>query len=151
MANIFERILLLKRTPVFGAVATDDLRIVAPELIEEAFFTGERVFDIHTPSDRLYLIEQGRIGICIQPDPRSREFITVLGPGECFGEMGLFDDLPRSATAHVLENARLLALDKDKLLGILAAYPALGLGVLRSLSQRLRATNQRLSPLPEKP
>jgi CRP-like cAMP-binding protein len=150
MADIFDRILLLKRTPVFGAVATDDLRIVAPELIEEAFFTGERVFDINTPSDRLYLIEQGRIGICIQPDPSRREYIAILGPGECFGEMGLFDDLPRSATAHVIENARLLALDKDKLLGILEAYPALSLGLLRSLSQRLRATTQRLSPPPEK-
>jgi CRP-like cAMP-binding protein len=150
MADIFERILLLKRTPVFGAAATDDLRIVAPELVEEAFFAGERVFDINTPSDRLYLIEQGKVGICIQPDPRSREFIAVLGPGECFGEMGLFDDLPRSATAHVIEKARLLALDKDKLLGILEAYPALSLGVLRSLSQRLRATNQRLSSTPEK-
>jgi CRP-like cAMP-binding protein len=150
MADIFERILLLKRTPVFGAVATDDLRVVAPELIEEAFFAGERVFDINSPSDRFYLIQQGKIGICIQPDPHSREFITVLGPGECFGEMGLFDDLPRSATAYVIENSRLLALDKDKLLGILQAYPALGLGLLRSLSRRLRATSLRLSPPPEK-
>jgi CRP-like cAMP-binding protein len=150
MADIFERILLLKRTPVFGAVASDDLRVVAPELVEEAFFAGERVFDINTPSDRFYLIEHGKIGICLQPDPRSREFIVVLGPGECFGEMGLFDDLPRSATAHVIENARLLALDKDKLLGILQAYPALGLGLLRSLSRRLRATSQRLTPPPEK-
>jgi CRP-like cAMP-binding protein len=145
MSDLFERILLLKRTPVFSAVTTDDLRLVAQELSEEAFFAGERVFDINDPSDRLYLIERGRVGISLHADPNVQEFIATLGPRECFGEMGLFDDAPRSATAHVLEDARLLALDKGKLLGILQAYPALGLGVIRSLSERLRATNKRVS------
>jgi CRP-like cAMP-binding protein len=145
MTELFERILLLKNTPVFSAVTTEDLRLVAQELSEEAFFAGERVFDINDPSDRLYLIRSGRIGISLHDDPTVQEFIAILGPRECFGEMGLFDDKPRSATGHVLEDARLLALDKGKLLGILQVYPALGLGVIRSLSERLRATNKRLS------
>lgn len=145
MTELFERILLLKNTPVFSAVTTEDLRLVAQELTEEAFFAGERVFDINDPSDRLYLIRRGRIGISLHADPTAQEFIATLGPRECFGEMGLFDDKPRSATAHVLEDARLLALDKGKLLGILQVYPALGLGVIRSLSERLRATNKRVS------
>ncbi|UCH53213.1 MAG: cyclic nucleotide-binding domain-containing protein [Pseudomonadota bacterium] len=145
MADLFERILLLKRTPVFSAVMTGDLRLVAQELTEEAFFAGERVFDINDPSDRLYLITDGRIGISLHADPAVKDFIATLGPRECFGEMGLFDDQLRSATAHVLEDTRLLALDKGKLLGILQAYPALGLGVIRSLSERLRATNKKVS------
>lgn len=145
MTELFERILLLKNTPVFSAVMTEDLRLVAQELSEEAFFTGERVFDINDPSDRLYLIRSGRIGISLNADPTVQEFIATLGPRECFGEMGLFDDKPRSASAHVLEDARLLALDKGKLLGMLAVYPALGVGVIRSLSERLRTTNKRVS------
>lgn len=145
MADLFERVLLLKRTPVFGAVATEDLRLLAPELIEEAYFPGDRVFEINTPADRFYLIQEGRIGICLNPDAAPDEFVAVLGPGECFGEMGLFDEQPRSASAEVIEDARLLALEKDKLLGILQAYPALGLGIIRSLSERLRVSNQRFT------
>jgi CRP-like cAMP-binding protein len=145
MADLFERVLLLKRTPVFSAVATEDLRLLAPELIEEAFFAGDCVFEINTPSDRFYLIQEGRIGISLNAGGGRNDYIAVLGPGECFGEMGLFDEQPRSATADVIDDARLLALEKDKLLGILQNYPALGLGIIRSLSERLRVSNQRLA------
>lgn len=144
MSDIFERILLLKHSPVFGRVATEDLRVVARELEEEAYFAGERVFDIEEEGDHVYFIETGRIGISIQPDPARREFVAELGPGECFGEMNLFDNLPRSATAHVLEDSKILSLDKAKLHGLLMRYPALALGLLRGLSMRLRQANRRV-------
>ncbi len=143
MADVFERLMLLKRTPVFSAVSTDDLRLLTQELTEEDFEAGERVFDIHDPSDRLYLIISGRIGISLFTDPSRREYLAELGPHECFGEMGLFDNKPRSATAHVIEDAQLLALDKGKLLGIIQHHPELALGVIRSLNQRLRQANVR--------
>ena len=144
MPDLFDQILLLKKSQLFSEVATEDLRIVAQELEEDPYFKGERVFDIGDPSDKMYMIERGRVGISIKEDPRIREFIAELGPSECFGEMGMFDDQPRSATAHVIEDATLLMLDKLKLKALLINYPELGLGILRSLSLRLRETNLRL-------
>jgi len=144
MADLYTRILMLSKAPVFASVNTEDLRVLARELEEEACFTGERVFDINEPSDRVYVIETGEIGISINPDPKVREFIATLGPNECFGEMGLFDDKPRSATAHVLEDSTLLALDKAKLRALILRYPEMALGMLRSLSLRLREANRKL-------
>ncbi len=144
MADLYTRILMLSKAPVFASVNTEDLRVLARELEEEACFTGERVFDINEPSDRVYVIETGKIGISISPDPKVREFIATLGPNECFGEMGLFDDKPRSATAHVLEDSTLLALDKAKLRALILRYPEMALGMLRSLSLRLREANRKL-------
>ena len=144
MADLYTRILMLSKAPVFTGVHTEDLRILARELEEEACFAGERVFDINEPSDRVYLIESGKIGISINPDPKAKEFIATLGPNDCFGEMGMFDDNPRSATAHVLEDSILLALDKTKLRALTLRYPEIALGMLRSLSLRLRETNRRL-------
>jgi CRP-like cAMP-binding protein len=143
MSDLYERILMLKATPIFAGVATDDLRVVAHELEEEPCFAGERIFDIHEPSDRAYVIQAGKIGISIQADPKAAEFIATLGPGECFGEMSIFDDLPRSATAHVIEDGLLLALDKAKLRALVLRYPELALGLLRGLSLRLREANRR--------
>lgn len=121
----------------------EDLRVVAGELEEEACFRGERVFDINDPSDRAYIIERGRVGISIDPDPTAKTFVAELGPTECFGEMGLFDNKPRSATVHVLEDGELLALNKAKLHALVINYPELALGILRSLSLRLREANLR--------
>lgn len=144
MADLYTRILMLSRAPVFAGVNTEDLRVLARELEEEACFAGERVFDINEPSDRVYIIESGSIGISINPDPKVREYIVTLGPNECFGEMGLFDDKPRSATAHVLEDSMLLALDKAKLRALILRYPEVALGMLRGLSLRLREANRKL-------
>lgn len=143
VADLFTRILMLSRAPVFMGVNTEDLRVLARELEEEACFAGERVFDINEPSDRVYIIETGKIGISLHPDPKVKQFITSLGPNECFGEMGMFDDKPRSATAHVLEDTTLLALDKAKLRALILRYPEISLGMLRNLSLRLREANRR--------
>ena len=144
MSDLFDRILLLKKSGLFSEVATEDLRVVAQELDEEVRFKGERVFDIGDPSDKLFIIEQGRIGISIRENPREREYIAEMGAGECFGEMGMLDDQPRSATVHVIEDVTLLALDKLKLKALLTSYPELGLGIMRSLSLRLREANLKL-------
>lgn len=144
MDRFFERLLLLKKTSIFAGVASEDLRVVVAELQEEALTVGERVFDIGDPSDRMYLVESGKIGISLNADPTRAEFVTVLDTGGCFGEMGLFDDLPRSATAHVIEDAVLLTVERDKLRSLIIGYPQLGLGLMRGLSQRLRNVSQLL-------
>jgi CRP/FNR family cyclic AMP-dependent transcriptional regulator len=144
MADFFERILILKSTSIFSEVNTDDLRVVVEEMQEEAYFPGEHVFEINDPSDRMYIVLTGKIGISIHRDPRVRDFVTELGPGECFGEMGPIDGSPRSGTAHVLDDSLLLYLDKLKLHGLIASYPELSLGLLRGMSMRVRQTSAKL-------
>lgn len=144
MADFFDRILILKSTSIFSEVNTDDLRVVVEEMHEEAYFHGEHVFEINDPSDRMYIVLTGKIGISIHRDPRVKDFVTEVGPGECFGEMGPLDGSPRSGTAHVIEDALLLYLDKLKLHGLIASYPELALGLLRGMSMRVRQTSAKL-------
>lgn len=145
MADIFEKVYLLKRAPAFAGVNTEDLRVLAQELREESCHAGERLFDLNDPPDNVYIISQGSIGISIEEDPASRNFVAVLGPGECFGEMSVLDGLPRSATAHVLEDTVLYALAEAKLRGLIVQYPELALGLLRSMSRRLREVTRRIT------
>ena len=142
MSDLFERILLLKQSPVFSEVSTEDLRVVAKTLEEESYFSGDRIFDINEFGDHMYVMQSGKVGISLSNDPDSREFVAELGPGECFGEMNLLDELPRSATAHVLEDAVVLSLEKSRLRGLIINYPELSLGMVKGLSQRLRSAIQ---------
>ncbi|MDH5424700.1 MAG: cyclic nucleotide-binding domain-containing protein [Gammaproteobacteria bacterium] len=140
MTDIFERILLLKRSSVFSKIQTEDLQIVAQSLELASYSKGDRIFDIDDDGDLMYIIQQGCIGISTHNDPTIREFIVTLKAGDCFGEMNLLDELPRSATAHVIEDAALLCLHKEKLHGLIVNYPELSLGILKSLSIKLRET-----------
>jgi CRP-like cAMP-binding protein len=143
VADLFERILLLKESSVFSKVSTDDLRYVAQALEEDVFFAGERVFDIGDQGDHLYIITEGKIGISIDPDPTRKEYVAFIGPGEAFGEMNLVDDLPRSATAHVIEDTRALVLEKSRLRGLLLSYPEISVGMMRALSLKVREGHAR--------
>ncbi|MDH5379038.1 MAG: cyclic nucleotide-binding domain-containing protein [Gammaproteobacteria bacterium] len=142
--NIFDRILLLKHSQVFSDVSNESLRNVAQHLLEETYKKGERVFDINEHGEYMYFIAKGKIGISIDPDPSVAKFVAELDEGQCFGEMGILDDTPRSATAHVVEESVLLVLEKTRLLSLISSHPELALGMLRSLSARLRETNQKM-------
>jgi CRP/FNR family cyclic AMP-dependent transcriptional regulator len=144
MADLFDRLMLLKKSPVFSMVATDDLRMVAQALERQEYFRGDRVFEINQQGDYLYLLVSGKVGITIEQDPSSSNYIATLGPGDSFGEMNLLDDLPRSATAQVLEDSTILALEKSRLKCLIQSYPDISIGMLRSLSLRIREANTRL-------
>ena len=139
-----ERVLLLKRVPFFALLRTDQLARIAPLLDPIGWTAGTRVFDKGDPGGEMYIIVTGRVGISLHDDPAAKDFVAEFGDGECFGEMGVLDDLPRSATAHVLAYTEALALGKEKLSGLLTAYPELGIGMLRALSRRLREANAAL-------
>ena len=143
MSDLFERILLLKNAPAFNQVKTEDLKVVAQSLEEETYFAGERVFDIDENGDCMYILLKGKIGISLEKNSlkNNPKYVAELGAGECFGEMNLLDDLPRSASAHVLEDSTLLSLEKSRLRGLIINYPELSLGILKSLSLRLRQAN----------
>lgn len=145
MTDLFERIVLLKRAPMFSEVATDDLRHVAQAMEEQKYFAGERVFDINEQGDHMYVVLCGKVGVSIAERPDTRDdWIAVLGPGDYFGEMNLLDERPRSATVHVLEDSTLLVLEKARLRGLIMSYPELSLGMLKGFSLRLREAHRRV-------
>jgi CRP/FNR family cyclic AMP-dependent transcriptional regulator len=147
MPDLFDRLLLLKQSPIFSEVATDDLRLVARLLEEQAFFAGDLVFRVGEQGSHLYIVVSGKVGISLDEATPAGGYIATLGPGECFGEMNLLDDLPRSASACATEDTFLLTLEKTRLRGLLQNYPEIGIGMLRSLSLRVREANNRMLSL----
>ena len=136
MIDIYERVWLLKKSVMFSEVRTDDLLNIAQVLQEETYFKKDTIFNKNESGDHLYLIASGRIGISRE---NSFDKLTVtIGEGECFGEMNLLDGLPRSASAYVVEDATLLTLNKAQLHQLMNTYPEISIGMLKSLSLRLR-------------
>lgn len=142
MPDLYEKIRLLKQSDFFSGVSTDDLRFVAASLTEKVYFAGDIIFQLNDNGTEMYVIDTGKIGISLQAD--GGEFISTLSTGDCFGEMNLLDGLPRSATAVALEATTLLTLNKSTLHGLLLSYPEISLGILKTLSLRLREANKKI-------
>jgi len=140
MPDLFEKVLLLKKSDIFNEINTEDLRFVADVLEEEQYFSGDRIFEKNDRGEYMYLVVEGQVGIALEKNVN--EFVVTMSSGECFGEMNLLDDLPRSASAVVLQDATVLKLSKDRLRGLIMSYPELGMGMLKSLSMRLRETTK---------
>lgn len=150
MSDFFERILLLKNSNIFSEVNTEDLRHLANALEDEMYAKGDRVFDINERGDRMYIIQSGQVGISTDSNPRSQNFVITLGPGNTFGELNILDDLPRSATAHIIKDAQILSLEKGRLHQLILNYPEISFGILKSLSLRLRHTTNKMEEIKQK-
>lgn len=143
MGNIYDRIKLLKQSPLFSEVSVEDLKEVAAALEDEHLLRGDRVFIKGEYGEEMYIIETGRVGIAIEDEGEQPSFVAELGPGECFGEMHLLDSQPRSATVHVIDDCRLLTLGKAKLRTLVTAFPQISFGIMKALSLRLREANRK--------
>ena len=141
MPDLFEKIILLKNSDIFNEINTDDIRLIADVLEQEDYLTGDVIFEKNDQGDYMYFIVEGEIGISVNNKNPQNDFMAKLGISECFGEMNLLDELPRSATAIVLKDAKVLKLSKLKLRGLIMSYPELGMGMLKALSLKLRKTN----------
>jgi len=150
MSDYFKKIQLLKDSELFQEVCVDELAVVADAFVSEHYCAGDRVFDIKQQGNCMYMIHSGKIGISTHENPNIKDFVTTLGAGKYFGEMTIIDDLPRSATAHVIEDSQLFYIEKTKLRTLITQYPDLSIGMLKSLSLRIRQSNTLLNIPTEK-
>jgi uncharacterized membrane protein len=93
----------------------------------------------------MYIVESGDINIHLPGDASRRISLKDIARGEYFGELALFDEMPRSASALATTDTVLLELQRDTLEGYLERRPKVAMAILRTMSERLRETNTMLS------
>ena len=110
----FER--LLSASPFFGRLEPDTRRAVAGLCVTHSLARGETLFLKDDPADAFYAIRRGEIRITAGTGAGRRMTLNVLGPGDIFGEIALFDGRPRSADAVAAEPAELFAVRRRDML-----------------------------------
>jgi len=133
---------LLAGVPLFADLAPEELQSLGRRARRQAFQSDETIFYQGDPGHSLYCIASGIVRIVL-PSVEGREAVLVLlGPGEFFGELSLFDGQPRSASAVSLGPSEAVILRRDDFLSFLQEHPRASLTVLAVLSSRLRRTNE---------
>ena len=136
---------LLRSIPLFEGLEEDDLVALSAALEPRSFRAGTMIFAQGDVGSAMYIIESGDVNIHLPGEKSHRISLKDIARGEYFGELSLFDDLPRSASALATSNAVLLELQRETLENYLDRRPRAAMAILRTMGQRLRETNTMLS------
>ncbi|MFN7972022.1 MAG: cytochrome P450 [Acidobacteriota bacterium] len=97
-------------TERLGQLDAGDRAAVMKDLHEETFAAGTTVFRQGDAADRIYLVRRGEAEVVVEERGGEPRVVARLGAGELFGEMGLLQGIPRTATVRVGGEAELAAL-----------------------------------------
>ena len=136
---------LLSRIPMFEGLGEEDRRVLADSLVERRFTAGPIIMNQGDEGSSMFIVADGHVNIHLPGEASRRISLKDVSSGEYFGEIALFDDKPRSASALATTNAVLLELDRTVLSRYLEKRPQAAMLLLRTLATRLRETNEMLS------
>ena len=138
---------LLRTVPIFADVGEADLEKLATLATRKRYPKDGVVFFENEAGDTLFMIAEGRVKVTILGDDGREIILSVLGPGEFFGDMALLDNEPRSATTIAAEDSELLSLSRADFQGVLDHNPGIMSSLIKVLTSRLRHANHQISTL----
>jgi CRP/FNR family transcriptional regulator len=138
---------VLRRAPLFDGLDDESARALRREMSDVKLSRGEHLFLEGQDGDRLYVVLDGKIKLTRAAADGRENLWSVLGPGEMFGELSLFDPRPRTSTASAVTDATVAALAHDTLRAWLPGRPDVSLHMLQALARRLRRANDVVADL----
>jgi HEAT repeat protein len=130
---LVERVIFLRKVPLFEALPPQELEPIAAVAQEEDFSEGELLAVRGEPGDTLYVIIDGQVQV-VGADERE---LAVRGPGDFIGEMAVISSKPRAASLLATSDVRVLELHKPAFEAILRERPETALAMMRILCDLL--------------
>ena len=138
---------VLRSAPLFRELDDEAAAALRASMVESHLARGEVRSGEGDEGDRVYVVIRGKVKLGrTSPDGREN-LLALLGPGQMFGELSLFDPGPRSATASAVIETTLFGLGHADLLPWLTGRPEVARGLLLQFAQRLRRSNDTLADL----
>ena len=138
---------VVRRAPLFTALDDAAAASLRASMDTVKIAKGSILFKEGDDGEHLYVIIEGKLKLGTSSGDGRENLLSILGPGEMFGELSLFDPGPRTSTATAVTDARLLSLSHEKVIPWLKQNPEVSLQLLTRLSQRLRRTNEAVGDL----
>ncbi len=138
---------LLRTVPIFAELSDDDVASLARLTARKRYPKDTVVFFENEEGDTFFMILEGRIKVTILGDDGREIILSVLSPGDFFGEMALLDNEPRSATAIAVEETELLSLQRTDFQSALQDNRSIVGALMKVLTTRLRRANHQISTL----
>jgi CRP/FNR family transcriptional regulator, cyclic AMP receptor protein len=138
---------VLKSVPLFASFPDEQLRMLVTVVTRRSAPRGSVIMAAGDQIDSLYIVISGRLKVMMSDAEGKEVILSLIGPGEFFGEMGLIDDSPRSASVVAIEPCELIAITKREFNKCLAENFEMAMGVMRGLVRRLREADRKIGSL----
>ena len=133
LMNNFDKVTFLRGVKLFEQIPLESLRVIADVANEMNMIKGQIIFKDKDESDKFYCIVSGEVRI----EKRGKK-ISSLKENDYFGELGLLDNMPRSADVIAETDGVLLCIDKEEFMRILEDLPKIMIAVASQIIQYLR-------------
>jgi CRP-like cAMP-binding protein len=136
----------LANMPLFEGLPDDALTVIANLCHEESFAPGTAICGEGFVADRVYLLQEGTVGLFVNPTSRPGPLnISLLkSPGQAFGWSAVVGSGHYTASAKAMTDVRVIAVDGRALVAYLEQNPVVGYEVMKRVAQvvsyRLRTT-----------
>ena len=133
----------LQRIQLFSLLSWAECDAVVKKLKRREMPPGNVIVREGQAGNSMYFITSGRVEVRKKDPNTGIEFLlSELGPGQCFGEMALLTEQPRSASVYAIESTTVGILEQAEFRELLMAHPKIGLSLTTILATRLQDANK---------
>ena len=119
---------VLRQAPLFSSLDDEAATALGNSMAETTLRRGDVLFHEGDSGDRLYIVTEGKVKLGRSSSDGRENLLAIMGPGQMFGELSLFDPGPRSATVTAVTDASFASLSHDDLLRWLEGRPQVATG-----------------------
>jgi CRP/FNR family transcriptional regulator len=138
---------LLASVPLFADLPPGVLRRIVDRCTWGSYQRRQVIHFPGDPADAVFVVRHGRIKISRLSEDGKEATLTLVGPGEPFGEECLLDATTRETIAEALEPAQILRIPREDPVPLIHAHPAFALAVAHLMSGRRRVAESRLEEM----
>ena len=139
--------LLIRNVPLFSLLPDAQLLLLTQVLLRKPYPKDSTVIAAGDPTDALYVVISGRLKVMMSDNEGREVILAILNQGDFFGEMGLIDQAPRSATVITIEPCELLTITRTDFTKCLQKNFDFTMNVIRGLVKRLREADSKIGSL----
>lgn len=137
----------IARAPLFNALPIPAIEDLTERVAVKRVNVQSSIVSQDEPGESMFVIMTGRVKVVIFGENGREVTLSILRPGDAFGEMSLFDGEARSANCIAIEPTTLLVLSREDLLRHLANHPRTALNLLGEMARRLRRADETIAQL----
>lgn len=134
---VMDRVLFLRRVPLFADLPPQDLMPIAAIASEHSFADADTIAEQDEPGDEMHIIVSGYVMVILREHGGHQQVLAVRSAGDVIGEMAVITSGPRMASLAAKGPVRLLSIGRRQFEAMLRERPETSLALMRVLCQRL--------------
>ncbi|MGQ0654716.1 MAG: cyclic nucleotide-binding domain-containing protein [Betaproteobacteria bacterium] len=142
--SLEQEVELIRQFPIFSKIQPAMQKLLCFSAERLTYDAGQVMFNAGDPGDAAYIVIDGSVEISV-PTPSGPIVVNTLGRNDIIGEIAIFGDVPRTATAKAMGKLETLKISKELFIKVVRENPDAAIELIRILASRLANTTTQLT------